>query len=49
MEKSIKIAIKENIPSVIRLPIDKEELALPTLPPGGKLKQVIVRDPRKGS
>ncbi|AHC51778.1 acetolactate synthase [Sulfolobus acidocaldarius SUSAZ] len=49
LEKSIKIAIKENIPSVIRLPIDKEELALPTLPPGGKLKQVIVRDPRKGS
>ncbi|EZQ11015.1 acetolactate synthase catalytic subunit [Candidatus Acidianus copahuensis] len=49
IEKSIKIAIKENIPAVIRLPIDKNELALPTLPPGGKLSQVIVSDPRKGS
>lgn len=49
LEKDIKIAIKENIPAVIRLPIDKQELALPTLPPGGKLKQVIVSDPRKNS
>ena len=46
---SIKKAIKENVPAVIRVPIDKEELALPTLPPGGRLKQVIVRDPRKSS
>ncbi|AWR97599.1 acetolactate synthase large subunit [Acidianus sulfidivorans JP7] len=49
LEKDIKTAIKENIPAVIRLPIDKQELALPTLPPGGKLRQVIVSDPRKNS
>ncbi|MCI2414414.1 MAG: acetolactate synthase large subunit [Candidatus Aramenus sp.] len=49
LEKSIKTAIKEDMPAVIRVPIDKEELALPTLPPGGRLKQVIVRDPRKGA
>lgn len=47
--ESIKKAIKENVPAVVRVPIDKEELALPTLPPGGRLKQVIVRDPRKSS
>lgn len=49
IEKSIKTAIKEDVPAVIRVPVDKEELALPTLPPGGRLKQVILRDPRKGS
>ncbi len=49
LDKAIKIAIKEDMPAVIRLPIDKNELALPTLPPGGKLKQVIVSDPRKNS
>jgi len=49
IERSVKAAIKEDMPAVIRIPIDKEELALPTLPPGGKLKQVIVRDPRKSS
>jgi len=49
LEKSLRIAIKENVPAIIRLPIDKNELALPTLPPGGRLKQVIVRDPRKSS
>lgn len=42
-------AIKENVPTVIRVPVDKEELALPTLPPGGKLREVIVSDPRKGN
>ncbi|MGC9105956.1 MAG: acetolactate synthase large subunit [Thermoprotei archaeon] len=47
--ESLRKAIKENVPAVIRVPIDKEELALPTLPPGGRLKQVIVRDPRKSS
>ncbi len=45
----IKKAIRENVPTVIRVPVDKEELALPTLPPGGKLKEVIVSDPRKGN
>ncbi|BDC19670.1 acetolactate synthase large subunit [Acidianus sp. HS-5] len=49
LENTIKTAIKEDMPTVIRLPIDKNELALPTLPPGGKLKQVIVSDPRKNS
>ncbi|MCY0882591.1 MAG: acetolactate synthase large subunit [Acidianus infernus] len=49
LEKAIKTAIREDLPAVIRLPIDKNELALPTLPPGGKLKQVIVSDPRKNS
>jgi acetolactate synthase-1/2/3 large subunit len=49
LEKAIKTAIREDMPTVIRLPIDKNELALPTLPPGGKLKQVIVSDPRKNS
>jgi acetolactate synthase-1/2/3 large subunit len=49
IEKSIKAAIREGMPAVIRVPIDKDELALPTLPPGGRLKQVILRDPRKGS
>lgn len=49
LEKAIKTAIREDLPTVIRLPIDKNELALPTLPPGGKLKQVIVSDPRKNS
>ncbi len=45
----IRKAIKENVPSVIRVPVNKEELALPTLPPGGKLSEVIVSDPRKGN
>ncbi len=49
IEKSVKSAIKENHPALIRIPIDKQELALPTLPPGGRLKQVIVTDPRKSS
>ncbi len=45
----IKKAIRENVPTVIRVPMDKEELALPTLPPGGKLSEMIVSDPRKGN
>lgn len=44
-----KIAIKENTPTVIRVPIREDELALPTLPPGGSLKEMIIRDPRKAS
>ncbi|MEM0139814.1 MAG: acetolactate synthase large subunit [Ferroplasma sp.] len=43
----LRMSIKENVPSVLRVPVNKEELALPTLPPGGKLKDVIVSDPRK--
>ncbi|MEM0091841.1 MAG: thiamine pyrophosphate-dependent enzyme, partial [Saccharolobus sp.] len=49
IERSLKTAIKENVPAVIRIPVHKEELALPTLPPGGRLSQVILRDPRKSS
>ncbi|PVU69359.1 acetolactate synthase large subunit, partial [Sulfolobales archaeon SCGC AB-777_K09] len=49
LAESLRKAMKENVPAVIRVPIDKEELALPTLPPGGRLKQVILRDPRKSS
>ena len=45
----MRTAIKENVPSVIRVPVDKEELALPTLPPGGKLREMIVSDPRKNN
>jgi acetolactate synthase-1/2/3 large subunit len=47
IEEYTKKSVKEDLPAVIRIPIDKEELALPTLPPGGKLRQVIVSDPRK--
>ncbi|KQB34109.1 MULTISPECIES: acetolactate synthase large subunit [Acidiplasma] len=47
--EAIKRAMHENVPSVIRVPVNKEELALPTLPPGGKLSEVIVSDPRKGN
>ena len=45
----VRTAIRENVPTVIRVPVDKEELALPTLPPGGKLSEVIVSDPRKNN
>ena len=38
----------EKVKPVLK-PVDKEELALPTLPPGGKLREVIVSDPRKGN
>ncbi|SMD31285.1 acetolactate synthase large subunit [Picrophilus oshimae] len=47
IKNAIKTAIKEDVPAVIRVPVDKEELALPTLPPGGKLREMIVSDPRK--
>lgn len=49
LKESLRQAMKENVASVIRVPVNKEELALPTLPPGGKLKEVIVSDPRKGN
>jgi acetolactate synthase-1/2/3 large subunit len=47
LERTVKTAMAQRVPSVIRVPIDRDELALPTLPPGGKLSQVIVSDPRK--
>lgn len=45
---AIKHSIRENMPSVIRVPIKKDELSLPTLPPGGSLREMILYDPRKG-
>uniref|UniRef100_UPI00307F0B5C thiamine pyrophosphate-dependent enzyme n=1 Tax=Ferroplasma sp. TaxID=2591003 RepID=UPI00307F0B5C len=49
LSEFIQAAMKDNVPAVIRVPVDKEELALPTLPPGGKLREVIVSDPRKNN
>lgn len=46
---AIKKSIRENMPAVIRVPIKRDELSLPTLPPGGSLREMILRDPRKGS
>ncbi|MEM0370953.1 MAG: acetolactate synthase large subunit [Ignisphaera sp.] len=46
---SVKTAIKENVATVIRVPIPEDELAIPTLPPGGSLREMIIRDPRKTS
>ena len=46
---AIKNSIRENMPSVIRIPIKRDELSLPTLPPGGSLREMIIRDPRKSS
>lgn len=43
----VKTAIREDMPTVIRVPIKREELALPTLPFGGSLKEMIIYDPRK--
>lgn len=43
----VKTAIRENIATVIRVPIPEDELALPTLPPGASLREMILRDPRK--
>lgn len=43
---AVKIAIRENIATVIRVPIPEDELAIPTLPPGGSLREMILRDPR---
>uniref|UniRef100_A0A7C2VH09 Acetolactate synthase n=1 Tax=Ignisphaera aggregans TaxID=334771 RepID=A0A7C2VH09_9CREN len=45
----VKKAIKEDAPAVIRVPVAEDELALPTLPPGASLKEMILRDPRKAS
>jgi len=45
---AIKHSIRENMPAVIRIPIKKDELSLPTLPPGGSLREMILNDPRKG-
>ncbi|MCS7111132.1 MAG: acetolactate synthase large subunit [Ignisphaera sp.] len=45
---AIKRSMRENMPSVVRIPIKRDELSLPTLPPGGSLREMILHDPRKG-
>ncbi len=47
IEIAFKKAMRENIASVIRIPIRREALSLPTLPPGGSLREMIIHDPRK--
>jgi acetolactate synthase-1/2/3 large subunit len=42
LRKAFKVALSEGVTSVIRVPIMRDEYALPTLPPGGSLKEVIV-------
>lgn len=44
---AVKKALRENIATVIRVPIPRDEPALPTLPPGGSLKEMIIRASRK--
>jgi acetolactate synthase-1/2/3 large subunit len=46
---AVRKAMKENVAAVIRVPIPRDELALPTLPPGGSLKEMITRVARKTS
>lgn len=48
LRESFKKALNDSVASVVRIPIDRDELALPQLPPGGSLKEVILYDPRKG-
>jgi acetolactate synthase-1/2/3 large subunit len=49
LEIALKKAIKESTPSVIRVPIDRDEKALPTLPPGGSFREMIVYEPSSNS
>jgi acetolactate synthase-1/2/3 large subunit len=49
LEIALKKAIKESVPSVIRVPIDRDEKALPTLPPGGSFREMIVYEPSSNS
>ncbi|MEM4789484.1 MAG: acetolactate synthase large subunit [Ignisphaera sp.] len=46
---AIKKALKENVATVIRVPIPEDEPAIPTLPPGGSLREMIVRVAKKAS
>ncbi|MEM4855939.1 MAG: thiamine pyrophosphate-dependent enzyme, partial [Sulfolobales archaeon] len=48
LRESLKKALNDSVASVIRIPIDRDEFALPQLPPGGSLREVILCDPRKG-
>ncbi len=49
LKTAVRRSINDAITSVIRVPTYRGELALPTLPPGGSLKEVILYDVRKGS
>ena len=49
IEIAFKKAIRENVAAVIRIPIGKDEKALPTLPPGGSFREMIVYEPRENS
>lgn len=42
LETALKNAIRENMPAVIRVPVYRDEKALPTLPPGGSFREMIV-------
>ncbi|MEM2627893.1 MAG: thiamine pyrophosphate-dependent enzyme, partial [Ignisphaera sp.] len=42
-------ALKEDATAVIRIPIPENENALPTLPPGGSLREMIIRAAGKTS
>ncbi|MEL9939956.1 MAG: acetolactate synthase large subunit [Ignisphaera sp.] len=45
LEIALKNAIRENMPAVIRVPVQRDEKALPTLPPGGSFREMIVNEP----
>uniref|UniRef100_A0A7C4FEE9 Acetolactate synthase n=1 Tax=Ignisphaera aggregans TaxID=334771 RepID=A0A7C4FEE9_9CREN len=49
LEVALKKAMKENVPSVIRVPIARDEKALPTLPPGGSFREMILYEPSADS
>ena len=49
LEVALKRAMKENVASVIRVPIARDEKALPTLPPGGSFREMIVYEPGANS
>lgn len=49
LKVAVRRSINDGITSVIRVPIYSGELALPTLPPGGSLKEVILYDVRKSA
>lgn len=42
LRRAMRVAISDSVTSVIRVPISNNELALPTLPPGGGLREVIL-------
>ncbi len=48
LRESLKKALSDSVASVIRVPVDRDEYALPQLPPGGSLKEVILYGSKKG-